>query len=360
MRGGMGRRPSRLLTCRRARSSVLPFDPSHELVVHLDHPVVEHLRELLPALILGSTLDEPVVHLVGQGDARRSPSQQSLLADLAANLVRRRGQRVGVHGHGIEVGHPARGLLRLHAEEAEHVDVLRLEGRREDLAAALGGGPVPPAARRDPHTIPALQEQLAEAPHGPLVVRRLLILKLRRVGDVALRVDVEEVAPEAHGRGHGVRGHAVAGDGNHVGAELRVLFVQQDGQHRGVRLDLVVGENDHVVPRLQLFHNFVQDLLALDDGRLAVDHRREKLHAKRVHVERLPPGLVEGFEFVGLLDLVDDELQVCCEELVRRCRVHPRALRARGILRLQPFHDRDERRWHLLGGLQLLHQARCH
>ena len=83
------------------------------------------------------------------------------------------------------------------------------------------------AARRHPDALAALLEELRHRLHHEAVVLRLLALELRRVLDVLLRVDAQQVATHREGHGDRVRLHAVARHEDRVAAEHLELLVEE-------------------------------------------------------------------------------------------------------------------------------------
>mmetsp|Transcript_10197 Transcript_10197/g.30400 ORF Transcript_10197/g.30400 Transcript_10197/m.30400 type:complete len:394 (+) Transcript_10197:2116-3297(+) len=267
---------------------------------------------------------------IPDGDAGRAALGGARLADLGGHVRRRRHELVRVHGHGVEVER----LARLHPEDVEHEHGLGVEGSDDELAR-LGVGAVAAAGRGHPEDLAALGEELAEARHRLHVLLLLLVLELRRVVDVLLGVDAQQVAAHGEGDGERVRRHLVAGHADDLLGELLRLRAALEEQRDDLRvgLGLVVRQEHDVLAALQALHDLVELLLALEAAVLLHHQRAEEVVAPGVEVRRLvADGLVERAELVRLHEL----LREAAHERLQHAHEH-RRVRAGLLVRLKVF-----------------------
>ena len=88
-------------------------------------------------------------------------------------------------------------------------------------------------------------------PHHPIVLLLLATL-LRRVVQVALRVDAQQVPPHREGHGNSVAGHAVAGHEDGRGGEARVDLRYTGGVGFGARVRVRVRVGVRVRARVRV------------------------------------------------------------------------------------------------------------
>mmetsp|Transcript_14759 Transcript_14759/g.41789 ORF Transcript_14759/g.41789 Transcript_14759/m.41789 type:complete len:295 (-) Transcript_14759:346-1230(-) len=176
-------------------------------------------------------------------------------------------------------------LFALLAHETEHVDRLGVE-RRDGRLAALHIPSVAAAGGGDPQYASAGLQLVEHAVHGGEVLAVLDRLFVRIGVDVLLGMDADEVAAHRERDGQGVGGDLVAGDEVHLlGLVRKSGLFEQGGYHLRIRLGLVVGQEDDVLPVLDLLGGLLEIVHAVDDGSLDVHHGAEELAAPFVKVE---------------------------------------------------------------------------
>mmetsp|Transcript_36035 Transcript_36035/g.112646 ORF Transcript_36035/g.112646 Transcript_36035/m.112646 type:complete len:244 (-) Transcript_36035:410-1141(-) len=210
------------------------------------------------------------------------------------------------------------------SDQSHHLNRVGVKGRQLDLAG-LGTAAVTPTGRGEPHAGSAQREHLAKLLEGLLVVSHLGHLQLRFGVDVLLGVDREEVAAAGEGDDDRVAEDSLTCHEDDLGGDLAVLRAQlvlKEGEDAvSVALRLMVGQEDYVLPSLELRLDLLQ-VVCSDDLRLVPVHQRPReVDSEGLVVEELAVGvmivvrlvvlarhLVVAVEVVGALPFLTNQL----------------------------------------------------
>mmetsp|Transcript_7822 Transcript_7822/g.19467 ORF Transcript_7822/g.19467 Transcript_7822/m.19467 type:complete len:384 (-) Transcript_7822:222-1373(-) len=239
------------------------------------------------------------VELGRHGDAHRRVVRQAPLADGLVHGLGRGHHWPAVHGHGEQVA----WLLGARGQVAHELHSGGVKGVRGPGAVSLG--PVAAARGRDPHEHAALVQRALHG-HQRLAVRlHLGRLELGHVVQVLLGVHAEQVAAHGEGLAQRVGHHAVARDVDDVGGQLGVAGHEHVRKHARVRLRLVVGQQHHVVPRVDVRLDLVPAVLVAQHRVVEVGEGAHVALAEcKVVIVGAGDALVEGGEGVRLDELV--------------------------------------------------------
>lgn len=146
----------------------------------------------------------------------------------------------------------------------------------------------------------------------------LLGLPLRRMVDVPLGIDAQEIAAQAERRRHRIGNDPLARHKNHVPAQGREVILQQETDDLGVRFRLVIREKNDVLARGQLRRDALQ-LIAPGERRACFVHEgTEEVHTERVVVKRRRNEFVVRRELERLPHLFAQTPQEIAQLPVRR------------------------------------------
>ena len=253
-----------------------------EFRVRVDDLLPDVRRARFAALVLVRQIaagERHHVHLGADGQMEPHTPGMARLAKFTLNRLGRRQKVVRGERHRIEV----RGTRRALGHQIEHLDTLRIEPGHFNLPRRVA--PVAAAARRHIDALAAFRQQLAHALHRLSVVHRLARLLFRRIVDVALGEDAEQVAAHAERHGQRIGDHALTRHEDHAFPDGGIAVFEEQADRLRIAFSLMVCQHHDVLVRRQLRLDARQVVQPGHRRRHLIDQRPQKLHAKGVVIE---------------------------------------------------------------------------
>mmetsp|Transcript_19258 Transcript_19258/g.27810 ORF Transcript_19258/g.27810 Transcript_19258/m.27810 type:complete len:212 (-) Transcript_19258:439-1074(-) len=182
------------------------------------------------------------INLRSKANANSTTLGNTGLTQGGLHLIGRGQQSLGEHGQRVEVRLLVVSLGGVNGHQVEDLHRLGVQGGNHKLPAFRVGA-VPASTWGHPEKSGSITKQVPCFLECPHVAVLLLLLLLRRVSHVLLAVDGQQVAPQAEGHRHGVRGHTVTSHAHNLFSKLRILLpdrLEEDADNLRVWLSLMV------------------------------------------------------------------------------------------------------------------------